>query len=110
VYTPTDIILSFIPSVNIPTSSLFYIEFPPNITAITTNTNLLKIGNTSQSIISSSLINNAFSVSFLSGGQLNAGSNVSITIKLTTPSNIGTYTYVKLIVSKNNVNYLTNTG
>lgn len=110
VYAPTDIILSFTPSVNIPTSSLFYIEFPPNITAITTNTNLLKVGTTSQSIVSGSLTSNAISVSFLSGGQLNAGSSVSITIRLTTPSNIGTYSYVKLTVSNNNTNYLSNTG
>ena len=35
---------------------------------------------------------------------------MSITIRLTTPSNIGTYSYVKLTVSNNNTNYLSNTA
>lgn len=106
VYTPTDIIFSFTPSIDIPISSTFYIEFPPNVTAITTNTNLLKLGTTALPLVGNSLSSNSISVTFISGTQINAGSTISITIRLTTPSNIGTYSYVQLIISKNATPYL----
>jgi hypothetical protein len=94
--------------VNIPTSSNFSIEFPSGVSLISANSDLLKNGGTALPV--GSLGASSTIVSFVSGTPITAGSAITIAITLTTPSNQGTYSYVKLIVSKSGTNYLSNTA
>ena len=59
-------------------------------------------------LVTGSLFANSTTVTFVSGVPISAGSNISISITLTTPSNIGTYSYVRLIVSNSGTAYLSN--
>lgn len=73
--------------------------------------NLLQVGGSSISLANGVTANNITnSVSFQSGNDIAKTSLVSITIPLTTPANIGTYSYVKLIISKNSTNYISTTS
>jgi hypothetical protein len=70
VYSSTSIILSFTPTVTIPIFSTFYVEFPPNVSALLPDSSILKIGGTPQALsgnpTSTSTVTSA-SVTFISG-------------------------------------------
>lgn len=103
--------LTFTTTIAIPTSSTFYIEFPSGVSSINPNSNLLQVGGsaipTANGVTASNVTN---SVTFQSGNDIAKASSVSITIPLTTPANIGTYSYVKLTISKNSTNYISTTN
>ena len=107
VYSAANIVLTFTTSIAIPTQSTFYIEFPSGVSNINPNSNLLQVGGSpiplANGLTTSNVTN---SVTFQSGNGINTNSSVSITIPLTTPANIGTYSYVKLTISKNSANYI----
>lgn len=74
---------------------------------INPNSDLLKIGGSAISLANGVSANNTTnSVTFQSGNDIAKSSTVSVTIPLTTPANIGTYSYVKLTISKNSTNYI----
>ena len=69
---------------------------------------MLRNGGTPLPLSTGPLYPNSTTVTFVSGVQISAGSNISITITLRTPSNMGTYSFVRLIVSNSGTAYLSN--
>lgn len=98
-------VLTFTSTIPIPIFTNFSIEFPSNVSSIAPNTNLFAI-NGSAKAINGNPNTLGTVVTFVSGFAVAIGDIVSISIPLKTPSNIGTYSFVKLIVSYNSTNYL----
>lgn len=108
VYTDTPTTLSLNTSIDIPSGSIIYVEYPTQASSLSVSATPLQVNGlnrTAAPVISS---NNSYTVTTASA--ITANSTIMLSATIRSPSSMASYQYVKIIISFGSTVYLSSTN